>query len=385
MPRITIDSLPTYLLNGENETIEFKRSIPLQFNALERIISAFANTNGGSIIFGYDEQKRLLVGVNPAQVEKLRLLCESSQYKHLCVVYTIQDGDTVIAVLDVEKAKTDIYINNVAYVRSGDRIFSKVGSIRSKYLKEFIDEIQYRNRNPQDIKILDLLKDISTNPERRLPVGTLLYRCRIIQDTSKIGKERGFFGYGKRDSFVPPASATRDLRANYRYIPYLYCANHPYTALVEVRPRLGANVSVATITTKAELTLLDFTLKDIPKRMTDAKLNLFADLSMLYSKPVASDDDILDYIPTQFVAEFAKRLGYDGISFRSSLTPELDNQNIHEHSNLDRYNIVVFNYHKCEPISSNVVNVTRDYLECEQIDQDSNRMDIHTTLLDMYY
>lgn len=385
MPRITIDNLSACLLNGESDTIEFKRSIPQRLDVIGRIISAFANTKGGSIIFGYDEQKKRLVGVDTAQVEKLKLLCADSQYRHLCMVYTIQDGDKVIAVLDVGKAKTDFYFNNVAYIRSGDRIFGKVGNIRSKYLKEFIDEIQYRNRNPQDIKVLDLLKDLSTNPERRIPVGTHLYRCRIMQDMSKAGKEHGFFGYGKSDSFVPPASVTRDLRANYRYIPYLYCANHPYTALVEVRPRLGANVSVATITTKAELTLLDFTLKDIPKRMTDAKLNLFADLSMLYSKPVASDDDILDYIPTQFVAEYAKRLGYDGIAFRSSLTPELEDQDIHEHTNLDRYNIVVFNYHKCEPTGSNIVNVTRNYLECEQIDQDSNRVDIHTTILDMLY
>ena len=385
MPRITIDNLSACLLNGESETIEFKRSIPRRLDVIGRIVSAFANTKGGSIIFGYDEQKKCIVGVDASQVEKLRMLCADSQYKHFCVVYTIQDDDKLIAVLDVEKTKKDFYVNNVAYIRSGDRIFGKVGNIRSKYLKEFIDEIQYRNRNPQDIKVLDLLKDLSTNPERRIPVGTRLFRCRIIQDISKAGKEHGFFGYGKSDSFVPPVSVTRDLRANYRYIPYLYCANHPYTALVEVRPRLGANVSVATITTKAELTLLDFTLKDIPKRMTDAKLNLFADLSMLYSKPVASDDDILDYIPTQFVAEYAKRLGYDGIAFRSSLTPELEDQDMHEHTNLDRYNIVVFNYHKCEPTGSNIVNVTRNYLECEQIDQAPNRVDIHTTILDMFY
>ena len=206
-----------------------------------------------------------------------------------------------------------------------------------------------------------------------------------MPDMSKAGKENGFYGYGKSDSFVPPPNVTRDLRANYRYIPYLYCANHPYTALVEVRPRLGANVSVATIVTNEELTLLDFTLKDILRRMTDPKLNLFADLSMLYSKPVTSDDDILDYIPTQFVAEYAKRLGYDGIAFRSSLTPELTDQDVHADQRLDRYNIVVFNYHKCEATASNVVNVTRNYLECEQIDQDPHPVDIHTTILDMYY
>lgn len=287
--------------------------------------------------------------------------------------------------MDVVKGRTDIYVNDVAYTRSGDRIFSKAGNIKSKFLKKFIEEIQYKNRNPQDIKVLEMLKDISTNPERRISVGANLYRCRIIEDISKTGKEKSFFGYGKSDSFVPPAERTSDLRANYRYIPYLYCANDPYTALVEVRPRLGSNVSVATIIVNTELTLLDFTLKNIPKRMRESKLNLFADLSILYSKPVASDDDTLDYIPTQFVAEYAKRLGYDGIAFRSSLTPELSNQDVYKDENMDRYNIVVFNYQKCEPIASNIVNITRNYLECEQIDEATRRIDIHPTILDMSY
>lgn len=178
--------------------------------------------------------------------------------------------------------------------------------IRSRYLREFIAEIQYRNRNPQNNKALELLNDLETNPVRILPVGTELFRCRVISDRSKINKEKGFYGYGKKDSFVPPADVTRDLRANYRYIPYLYCANDPYTALVEVRPRLGAHVSVATIQVNEELRLLDFTMANVPSKMSEAKRNLFSDLSALYSKPVTNDDDILDYIPTQYMQNMQK-------------------------------------------------------------------------------
>lgn len=119
--------------------------------------------------------------------------------------------------------------------------------------------------------------------------------------------------------------------------------------------------------------------------MNEAKLNFFADLSMLFSKPVASDDDILDYIPTQFIAEFAKKIGYDGIAFRSSLTPELEGQNNNELYANDSFNVVVFNYDKCCPITSNIVNVTHNYLECEQIDNAPNYIDVRTTVLDMHY
>ena len=35
----------------------------------------------------------------------------------------------------------------------------------SNKLKEFIDEIQYHNRNPIDNSVLKMLEDIDTNPE----------------------------------------------------------------------------------------------------------------------------------------------------------------------------------------------------------------------------
>ena len=255
--------------------------------------------------------------------------------------------------------------------------------IRSQYLRDFIKEIQYNNRNPRDTKAIKLLDDISTNPERVLSKGTVLFRCRIIKDESQIGKEKGFYGYGAKDSFIPPSKLTKDFRANYRYIPYLYCANHPYIALIEVRPRLGACVSVATIQVNELIRVLDFTVQKTPSKMTDAKKNLFADLSTLYSKPVTDDDDVLDYIPTQYIAEYAKNLGYDGIAYRSSLTPELENQDTILYQNLDRYNVVVFNYKKCTPVKSNVVEVTLNSIECSQTDEDMSRLDIHAPVLDM--
>jgi hypothetical protein len=244
--------------------------------------------------------------------------------------------------------------------------------IKSKYLQEFIKEITYKNRNPKDVKALSLLEDISTNPERVITSGEKLFRCRIIKKGASINQKENFYGFDDKGSFVPPSSKTRDMRANYRYIPYLYCTNDPYIALVEVRPRLGANISIATIEAKEKLTLLDFTNGKKPPKMTDAKANLFSDLSSMFSKPVTDDDDITDYIPTQFIAEYAKRLGYDGIVFRSSLVPDI-NEN-----QMERFNIVVFNYQKCEPIKSNVIEITNQYYDCQQTDNDSKKISIHS-------
>ena len=215
-----------------------------------------------------------------------------------------------------------------------------------------------------------MLKDISTNPERNLLKGTKLYRARIVSDKKKLNKYPNYFGYDAEESFVPPAKVTKGMRANYRYIPYLYCASDPYISLVEVRPRLSADVSIATIVANEDLILLDFTIKTKPKKMTSPKENLFSDLSKLYSAPIADEDDTFDYIPTQYIAEYTKNLGYDGIAFTSSLTPE------DRESSIDRYNIVVFNYWKCSVIKSNIVSVSRNYLDCEQTDDDTEQLKI---------
>ena len=249
--------------------------------------------------------------------------------------------------------------------------------LRSRYLKEFIEEITFHNRNPRDLKALELMDDTSTNPEIKVKENEKLYRSRIIKDKNKINKVPGFFGYDSDGSFVPPSEFTCDLRANYRYIPYLYCSNHPYLSLVEVRPRLGAYVSIATIVAKEELTLLDFTNSNKPRKMTSAKENLFSDLSGLFSKPVADEDDIKDYIPTQFIAEYAKNLSYDGIVFRSSLVPEINL------SGLKRFNIVVFNYTKCEPVKSNVIQISNTYLDGEQTDADIERLEIDSYIAEL--
>ena len=181
----------------------------------------------------------------------------------------------------------------------------------SRKLSEFIKEIQYKNRNPVDNNVLKMLQEMETNPELLFDSQQYLYRSRIVHSKDKLNGEYPFFGFGKDGSFVAPSECTKDMRANYRYIPYLYCATRPYLSVVEVRPRLGARVSVARIRVNERLRLLDFSLQNYPKGMKSVKINLFHALSQLYSKPVTEDDDTLDYIPTQYIAEFVKRIGYD--------------------------------------------------------------------------
>ena len=248
--------------------------------------------------------------------------------------------------------------------------------MKSRKLIEFINEIQFKNRNPIDNSVLDLLNDLHTNPEWVIAKGEQLYRSRIIGIGSAINSSPKFYGYGPKDSFVPPKELSRDMRANYRYIPYLYCTDDPYLSIIEVRPRYSSQVSVATILLKDNITLMDFTMRKKPTNMSNVKHNLFSDLSELFSKPITDDDNILDYIPTQYIAEFTKNLGYDGIAYKSSLDVEMS-----EKLNVSgKTNVVVFQYEKCMPICSNVYRITNSFIECEQVDGDFERKKISCPL-----
>ncbi|NLT11547.1 MAG: RES family NAD+ phosphorylase [Clostridiaceae bacterium] len=239
-------------------------------------------------------------------------------------------------------------------------------AFRSRHLQSFVQEIQYKNRNPRSVRALELLEDLATNPVLELKSGAEVFRARLVNDLKLIHKEAGFFGFGAKESFVPPPEATHDMRANYRYIPYLYCASDPYIALMEVRPRLGSRVSVATIGVLQDIRLLDFTVQNKPRKMTDAKSNLFADLSDMFSKPIRNDDEMIDYIPTQFIAEYTKNLGYDGIAFSSSMTPEVSDVK------KGGYNFVIFNFERCQAIKSNLFEAERIRVEARRIDDDTD-------------
>ena len=84
--------------------------------------------------------------------------------------------------------------------------------LRSRHLQSFIKEISFINRNPKDNKVLKILDDISTNPERILLPQDELYRCRIVNKNSKLGIEDNFWGYSAKESFVAPPEYTKDMQ-----------------------------------------------------------------------------------------------------------------------------------------------------------------------------
>ena len=130
--------------------------------------------------------------------------------------------------------------------------------MHSRKLTEFREEIIYKNRNPRNSRVLDMLGDETTNPTRTIPEGTIFYRGRAVDtDRTSIGIEEGFAGFSKSGSFVPPIDKTKDLRASYRFIPYLYAASSEEVAIREVCNSEGVGISLAKVVVRESLTLFD--------------------------------------------------------------------------------------------------------------------------------
>lgn len=193
----------------------------------------------------------------------------------------------------------------------------------------FVTEILYHNRFQPNHILLSFLKEYLNTHDTKLNPGTILYRARIInyenQDANITGIAKWihhedvgeFEGYDEANSYVPPASAVVAGRANPDHIVYLYAAKEIITAIGETRPRIFDHVSIAKIQVLRDIKLADFTHVEQTsiKSLEQAKIH---QIIKAFSTPCKT---AIDYIPTQFIAEYVKRLGFEGIAFNSSFVP----------------------------------------------------------------
>ena len=114
-------------------------------------------------------------------------------------------------------------------------------------------------------------------------------------------------------------------RANPKGIPCLYVASHKKTAISEVRPWIGAFVSVAIMETVRPLRVVDCTATGQRTLLfangpsaSQREAEVWCDINSAFSEPVQRTDDVASYACTQILAETFRQMGYDGIVYRSN-------------------------------------------------------------------
>lgn len=153
---------------------------------------------------------------------------------------------------------------------------------------------------------------VTAGPETAL---TSLFRARVFQSNESL-----FAALEKPEISIgpPPPKVATAGRMNARGIPVFYGATDRHVALAEVRPPVGSKVVVAQFDIIRPLRLLDVeALRALsvggspfdPHFMArKQKASFLSDLSEQITKPVMPDDESLNYIPTQVIAEYLASL-----------------------------------------------------------------------------
>lgn len=150
-----------------------------------------------------------------------------------------------------------------------------------------------------------------------------------------------FKGYSAIESTAPKSNLVGNGRANPDHIRYLYLCEDDRTPVYEIRPIIGDIVSVAEFRLLKDIIVYDLTL-DIQDQMriTDNQWSSLYDMiGKMFSKPF--NGEVQHYLPTQFLAEEIKRMGFDGLRFNSSL-------------HKGGVNVVLFNPELCKAVSSDL-------------------------------
>ena len=249
---------------------------------------------------------------------------------------------TIIDEIHECKAKAvTVHSKNTVLYRA--RIFNKINFDR--YIKYYLQECGYCQSD-----ITKKLKECT--PEQKLmPIVSDMLSDSDDGATSRLAKAQNkwrrkikFKGWNKKESGAPPADLVGNGRANPDHIRYLYLSEDPVTPVYEVRPVIGDVVSVAKFKLHKDVRLYDLTLDNLVEESGETSIlsRLYNTIGVMFSRP--NNGDTSKYLPTQYIAEEIKNMGFDGLRYRSSL-------------NKGGYNVVLFNPSDCEAVSSELIEV----------------------------
>jgi hypothetical protein len=203
-------------------------------------------------------------------------------------------------------------------LKTETRFFSRAASILLSSVFDGIDKMQTRQG-------LSLVVDAGPNTSI-----SSFYRARYFESDELLE-----FALARPDQHVgpPPPSSAKAGRMNAHGISVFYGANNPEVAIAEVRPPVGSKVVVARFDIIRPIRLLDLTALDLVTTYGSIFDSTYIErlertmflrtLSHRITIPVMPDDETLEYLATQSIADFLASENtppLDGIIFPSVQT-----------------------------------------------------------------
>jgi len=174
--------------------------------------------------------------------------------------------------------------------------------------------------------LIPLLKKLESKSTLRR--GDHVYRARLCPHGKQLPKEH----WKIQDELGPPPNWDASARNNNRMSPagisYFYVSDDEATCVAEIQPNVGRDVWVGQFLALRDFLLIDFSKlpsieipsvfsKEYDWRIVEAEKFLTEFIAEI-SQPTRSEDNLLEYVPTQVLGEYIRKLGAEGIAYRSS-------------------------------------------------------------------
>jgi len=214
----------------------------------------------------------------------------------------------------------ELFDTTVGILQSQDKDYLENNAIIKNYRwDDFVEEIKRKNRFHTDYMNKDVLNIFIDYVMKPYKTGDKFYRARICPT------EKGF-PFNEMGA-PPPESATAG-RANSEGISILYLSDTEKTTLYEIRAGVHDYVTIGCFELQRDIKIIN--LADIDKispfigiDFTQHAINIeyLRKISQEIAKPLRRHDSLLDYLPTQYVSDYIKSKGYDGIEYMSAMCP----------------------------------------------------------------
>jgi hypothetical protein len=195
----------------------------------------------------------------------------------------------------------------------------------AKYFARFFD-MPGQSLRKHLSEIEPVLRQLATTLSR----GLQLFRSRL-----KVELTTGTEAEVARELGPPPLGKVKNNRMSPAGVSYMYLSADQLTAVNETRPEVGDDLCIGCFELVKDLHVVDLTGSVIIKQASlfspeftpdmKRRSDFVKEFSHAISRPTPSDATELSYVPTQLVCEYVRSLGYDGMSFRSSLSLSGDN------------------------------------------------------------
>lgn len=212
-----------------------------------------------------------------------------------------------------------IYREKVGIMNLCDSAFMKRECLMGESTWEkFVISIKQINRFHSNHLNLDLFKEVCDSLSLKIDKGNnSFYRGRISDEV----------GFPKEMMGAPRPEYASSGRANSQGISCLYMAGDEITTLHELRARDLDYITIGKFCAKQDLQIVDLSSLDTLSPFTGVfeydwfaiNLPILKKISSEIAKPLRRQDSEIDYLPTQYIADFVKSNGYAGICYASTL------------------------------------------------------------------